>query len=118
MTLWTLGIGALLLLILATSYLVRGETVPRIYYVVVAGSMLVGGLIALMVHRCSVIEASCFPDDAFRSGSRLAESLLANRLEFPAGKSRRVVLISDGQETHNEIDDALSILQEEGIKVY
>ena len=56
-------------------------------------------------------------DDAFRSASRLSESLLATRLEFPAGKARRVVLISDGQETHHDLSDALSILEDEGIQV-
>ncbi len=56
-------------------------------------------------------------DDAFRSASRLAEALLATRLEFPSGKARRVVLFSDGQETHEEVKDAIAILAEEQIDV-
>lgn len=38
-------------------------------------------------------------DDRFRANSHLAESLLSSRMAFPAGKSRRIVLITDGQET-------------------
>lgn len=40
-------------------------------------------------------------DDRFRAGSRLADALLNTRLAFPAGKARRIVLFSDGQETDN-----------------
>ena len=56
-------------------------------------------------------------DDAFRSATRLSEALLATRLEFPAGKARRVVLISDGQETHQDVAEALETLAEESIDV-
>lgn len=38
-------------------------------------------------------------DDAFRAESRVADALLGVRLAFPSGKSRRIVLLSDGQET-------------------
>lgn len=38
-------------------------------------------------------------DDPFRSASRVADALLGVRLAFPSGKARRIVLLSDGQET-------------------
>ena len=56
-------------------------------------------------------------DDQFRSASRLCDSLLDARLAFPAGKARRAVCYSDGQETHGEIDAALRQLREEQIDV-
>ncbi len=56
-------------------------------------------------------------DDRFRSASRLAESLLETRLAFPSGKSRRVVLFSDGQETHADVAAALRQMSEDGIDV-
>ena len=56
-------------------------------------------------------------DDSFRSGSHLAEGMLTTRLSFPAGKSRRIVLISDGRETREQIGTVLKQLAEEGIDV-
>ncbi len=56
-------------------------------------------------------------DDQFRSASRVADALLETRLAFPAGKSRRVILYSDGQETHTDLAAALRQMQEEQINV-
>lgn len=56
-------------------------------------------------------------DDQFRSQSRLANALLKSRLAFVAGKARRVVLMSDGQETEGEIDAALRQLADEKIEI-
>lgn len=60
-------------------------------------------------------------DDAFRSASRLGNALLAARMSFPAGKARRIVLLSDGQETSTqaaEATEALRILRDEEIEVF
>lgn len=57
------------------------------------------------------------PDDAFRSASRLADAMLSTRLAFPAGKSRRLVLLSDGQETQGDVTGALDILKKEGVQI-
>jgi Ca-activated chloride channel homolog len=56
-------------------------------------------------------------DDEFRSETRISEALLRTRLTFPAGKSRRFVLLSDGQETEGEVGPALQQLGQEGIEV-
>ncbi len=56
-------------------------------------------------------------DDAFRSESRLADAVLTTRLAFPAGKSRRLVLLTDGQETHGSIPGALETLRREKVDV-
>ena len=57
-------------------------------------------------------------DDAkFRSGSRLAEALRETRFAFPAGKSHRVVLFSDGQETQENMTSVLRQMREESIDV-
>ena len=52
-------------------------------------------------------------DDDFRSQSRLADALLETRLAFPAGKSRRVVLWSDGRETDGDLAAAVEQLANE-----
>ncbi|RYD30147.1 MAG: VWA domain-containing protein [Verrucomicrobiaceae bacterium] len=57
------------------------------------------------------------PDDRFRSDSRLAEAMLSTRLAFPAGKSRRLVLLSDGQETRGDVAAALETLRREQVRV-
>ena len=60
-------------------------------------------------------------DDPFRSGSRLGNALLAARMSFPAGKARRAVLFSDGQETSPqaaEAEKALRILRNEDVEVF
>ena len=57
------------------------------------------------------------PDADYRSESRLADGLLASRLRFPAAKSRRIVLFSDGQETHRSVAQALDTLTKEEVNV-
>ena len=56
-------------------------------------------------------------DDQLRSQSRLADALLETRLAFAAGKARRVVLMSDGQETDDDVAAALRQLADEKIEV-
>lgn len=56
-------------------------------------------------------------DDEFRSATRLADAVLTTRLAFPAGKSRRLVLLTDGQETHGSIGSALATLKQENVDV-
>ena len=56
-------------------------------------------------------------DDAFRSATRLAEAVLSTRLAFPAGKSRRLVLLTDGQETDGSIASAIDTLRRENVDV-
>jgi len=57
-------------------------------------------------------------DDSFRAASRLGNALETTRLAFPAGKGRRVVLISDGQETHPALEAALDTLTREKVDVH
>ena len=52
-------------------------------------------------------------DDRFRRASCLAQAMLDARVAFPAGKSRRIVLFSDGQETDDDIGSALRRLRTE-----
>lgn len=56
-------------------------------------------------------------DDRFRSGTRLAAALRQVRLAFPGGKAKRLVVLSDGQPTDGEVDDALRVLRDERIEV-
>ena len=56
-------------------------------------------------------------DDQFRSATKLASGMLQSRLAFPAGKSRRIVLFTDGQETHDNLDVTLRQLQDEKVDV-
>ncbi len=56
-------------------------------------------------------------DDEFRSATRLAKGLLDTRLAFPAGKVRQAVLLTDGQETDDDIAAVLRQLAEEQIEV-
>ena len=56
-------------------------------------------------------------DDAFRSATRIGESLLKTRMDFPTGKVKRVVLFSDGQATEGALSDALRQLRDEEIEV-
>jgi Ca-activated chloride channel homolog len=53
-------------------------------------------------------------DDKFRSSTRLADALLATRLVFPSDKSRRTIVLSDGQETDGDLVPVLKQLAEEG----
>jgi Ca-activated chloride channel homolog len=55
------------------------------------------------------------PDNDYRSASKLADALLAARLCFPASKARRIVLCTDGRPTHQDTQDALGLLEKEGI---
>jgi len=57
------------------------------------------------------------PDDKFRSASKLAKSMLDTRMYFPADKSRRIILFSDGCETNDKLDETLNILAKENIEV-
>ena len=56
-------------------------------------------------------------DDAFRAETRISEALLKTRLAFPAGKVKRVVLYSDGQETEGFLGEALRQLADENVDV-
>ena len=56
-------------------------------------------------------------DDQFRSASRLADAVLSTRLAFPAGKSRRLVLLTDGLETDGSIAAAMETLRREDVDV-
>lgn len=56
-------------------------------------------------------------DDRFRGQTRLAEALLGTRLAFPAGRSRRLVVLSDGRPTDEGLTDALEQLAEERTEV-
>lgn len=56
-------------------------------------------------------------DDVFRSATRLPEGLLTSRLKFPASKARRIVLFSDGRETHRPVAEAMPLLAKEEIDV-
>ena len=56
-------------------------------------------------------------DDAFRSHSRLGDSMLAARLAFPAGKSRRLILFSDGVDTESGVEAALAQFKTEHVDV-
>ncbi len=56
-------------------------------------------------------------EDEFRSGTLLADGLLTTRLAFPAGKARRTVLLTDGQETDGDIAAVLRQLSEENTDV-
>ena len=54
-------------------------------------------------------------DDEFRAATRIADAMLTSRLAFPAGKSRRLVLLTDGQETHGSITAAVETLRREQV---
>jgi len=56
-------------------------------------------------------------DDAFRSATRIGDSLLKTRMDFPTGKVKRVVLYSDGQETESTLSDSIRQLRDEEIEV-
>ncbi len=59
-------------------------------------------------------------DDQFRSASKIAESSLNARLAFPAGKSRRIVLFSDGMETQSSpsvLSETINTLGKEHVDV-
>lgn len=52
-----------------------------------------------------------------RAGTRLAEALLAARLGFEGGTSRRVVIFSDGVATDEGVAEALATLEAEAVDV-
>lgn len=56
-------------------------------------------------------------DNQLRGESRIAEAMLETRLAFPAGKSRRIILFSDGRETNTDLQSAISQLATEGINL-
>jgi uncharacterized membrane protein len=56
-------------------------------------------------------------DDEFRSATRLSDAVLSTRLAFPAGKSRRLVLLTDGQETQGNVSNAMVTLKRENVDV-
>ncbi len=56
-----------------------------------------------------------FANASFRSESRLVDAIRETRFALPAGKSHRVILYSDGQETHGEMAAVLDQLQDENI---
>lgn len=56
-------------------------------------------------------------DDRLRGASRLGDGLLETRLAFPAGRSRRLVLLSDGRATDNGLTAAIEQLAEERTEV-
>ena len=60
---------------------------------------------------------STMADAEFRNESRLAQALRETRFAFPAGKARRVVLFSDGQETQEDIESVLEQLRAEAVDV-
>ena len=64
--LWTLGIGAALLLVIAASYFFRGESVPRYWYLIAGVATFFGGFIAAWARRFNLQQASQFADDYFQ----------------------------------------------------
>ncbi len=83
-------------------------------------------LVADGTRRCESIEQASellnewiqtLPDDKFRSASRLSQALLSTRLLFPADKARRIVLFSDGCETHDTFSETMNLLSKENIDV-
>ena len=56
-------------------------------------------------------------NDQFRSATPLADSLLKSRLSFPAGKVKRIMLYSDGQDTEGLLSDAMRQLKDENVDV-
>lgn len=56
-------------------------------------------------------------DDRFRGQTRLADALLETRLAFPAGRSRRFVVLSDGRPTDEGLGAAIDQLGEERTEV-
>ncbi len=54
-------------------------------------------------------------DAEFRRESRIADALTGSRLAIPAGKSGKIVLFSDGQNTAGNLDDAVENLEKAGI---
>jgi len=57
-------------------------------------------------------------NDSFRNQSTIAETLLRSRLAFPAGKMKRVVLFSDGNNTRGDLADSLTQLAAESVSVH
>ena len=57
-------------------------------------------------------------NDSLRNQSTIAESLLRTRLAFPAGKMKRVVLFSDGNNTQGDLVDSLEQLKDESVSVH
>ena len=58
------------------------------------------------------------PDDTFRSQSQIAQAMTRSRVAFPGGKSKRLVLFSDGQNTHGNLEQVIEDLAKESIAVH
>ncbi|MFC7336370.1 VWA domain-containing protein [Haloferula chungangensis] len=56
-------------------------------------------------------------DAAARNASRLRSAILGSRLSFAGGLTRRLVVYSDGIATDGGLDEALKILEAEGVEV-
>ena len=56
-------------------------------------------------------------NDQFRSQTKIADSLLKSRLSFPSGKSKRIILYSDGQDTDSFLARTLRQLDEENVDI-
>ncbi len=56
-------------------------------------------------------------DDSLRCDSALSHALMTTRLSFPAGKSRRAILLSDGYPTGQPLDDVMQVMDKEQISL-
>lgn len=56
-------------------------------------------------------------DEKFRRSTRIAEALNSAAFAFPAGKTKRIVLFSDGVDTGGGIEKALKNLKNRGVEV-
>ncbi|GAA5496771.1 hypothetical protein Rhal01_02956 [Rubritalea halochordaticola] len=52
----------------------------------------------------------------FRSASKLSSAIIKTRLRFPADKTKRLVIYSDGVPTDSQLEKELANLQQEGIE--
>lgn len=66
-----------------------------------------------MIERCEDGVA----DAEFRSSTDLSDALLAARLSFPSGKSRRVVVFSDAAPTSQHTAETLATMEAENVQV-
>lgn len=56
--------------------------------------------------------------DKFRSASRIGDAMLASRFYFPAGKSKRIVLFSDGMDTSDgELAKVIRQMNSDGVDI-
>ena len=78
--LWSLGIGAAVLLLIASIYILRGYAVPVIWYPLAACATVAGALVTISVRRLSRSDATHFADGFFE----LKDSITSTR-EFQKG---------------------------------